>query len=371
MSAVAPGNSASRRLADEVLGPLLARLTTLKTLVRGEDQDLLEKIERELAELKDVVSRVEEREMEIRYSFDPIERHIDDALRGVPVASDGIRSKLSVVDAELDIIKAKVRTAYNLSSNDCCCRQEDGSARQSQTATLARRREMEMIRHQQSPQMRHLRLAVGGFEERLRGCVLCLAAFVEDDITIKKRLLIHWWIGEGFVESSIEGNSRFGELVDKGFLTPLPKPHCSKIHRCKMLPWMQRDLLPDMARRSAFLDSDLSRARRAILQHGRRVTPPFKFNPAVRAIYNISQKYVQLGEGWFAEMKELRTLQLGQWRQFGPLEQIADPIKSHIEVSGTEHLADLDKCTNLRNWDKESPSCISWSTSTCLSATYS
>lgn len=351
MSAVAPGNSASRRLADDVLGPLLARLTTLKTLVKSQgDGDLLEKIERELTEVRDVISRVEAREKEIRYMFDPIERHIDDALRlGAPVTSDdGMRSKLGVVDAQIDIIKAEVRTAYNLSSNDCCRQEDGGSVRHSQTVPLARSRETEMIRHRQSPPMRHLRLAVGGFEERLRGCVLSLAAFPEDDVAIKKRLLIHWWIAEGFVASSTEGNSRFGELVDKGFVTPLPKPHCSKIHRCKMPPWMQRDLLADLARRSAFLGADLSVAHRAILQHGRRAAPPFKFNPGVRAIYNISQKYVQLGEGWFTEMKKLRTLQLGQWRQFGPLEQIADPNKSHVEVSGSEHLADLGKCANLR-----------------------
>ncbi|KAL6647157.1 hypothetical protein ACP70R_014594 [Stipagrostis hirtigluma subsp. patula] len=336
------GNSASLRLADEVLAPLLARLTTLKTSLPEQDRALLEKMERELADLKDVVSRVEETEKEIRHSFDPIERHIDDLLRAAPTATDWIRSLLSAVDAQVDIIRTKVRAAYNLSGSDCC-REKGGSARHSDAADLAR--DMEMIRP--NPAMRHLRLAVGGFEERLRGCVLCLAAFPEG-VAIKKRLLIHWWMGEGFVGSSAEGNRRFAELVDKGFLTPLPKPHCGEIHRCKVVPWVQRHLLADIARRSAFLDEDLSRTSRVMLQHGGEATPSLKFNPGVRAIYNMSQKYVKLGDGWFAGKKELRALQLGQWRHFGPREQIADPNKSHIEVSGMEHFKDLEKCTNLR-----------------------
>lgn len=66
------------------------------------------------------------------------------------------------------------------------------------------------IRH--GPQMSHLRLAVGSFEARLRGCVLCLAAFPEGAV-IKKRMLLHWWVAEGFVRSADEGKSRFDELI--------------------------------------------------------------------------------------------------------------------------------------------------------------
>ncbi|KAL6880520.1 hypothetical protein ACP4OV_012085 [Aristida adscensionis] len=360
MSGVGGGKSASRRLADEVLTPLLARLAALKTFLS--ERGLLEKIERDLAELKDVVRRVEETDKEIRYSFDSIERHIDDALRAAPETVVGIHSKLSAVDAEMAAVKAKVRAAYNnllpVPAGNDCCRQEEGPAREERAVEATSNPRfpgsppVDEFEEALIPATRHLRLAVDGFEERLRGCVLCLAAFPEGDVAVKKRLLIHWWIAEGFVGSSTQGSSLFRELVDKGFVTPLPKPHCGKIHQCKLPRLVLRDVLADVAGRSAFLGADLSTARRAMLQHGGKAAvaaaPPLRFNPEVRAIYNISQKYVQLGEGWFAGKKELRALQLGQWRQFGPRQQMADPSQSHIEVTGTEHLADLEECTNLR-----------------------
>jgi hypothetical protein len=252
----------------------------LKTFTAGphqRDGALLEKMERDLAQLKDVVSRVEGTENEIRYSFDSIERHIDDALRG---AVDGIYWKLSAVDAEMDTVKAKVRAAYNLPlPGNGCCRQDEGWGRSSRCGGTRGSRGRDT--------------SGWPWTGSKRGCVLCLAAFPEGDVAVKKRLLIHWWIAEGFVGSSTEGSSRFQELVDKGFVTPLPKPHCDKIHQCKLPPLVLRDMLAEVAGRSAFLGADLSTARRAmLLQHGRG--GPLKFNPEVRAIYNMSQKYVLL-----------------------------------------------------------------------------
>ncbi|PNT63139.1 hypothetical protein BRADI_4g11951v3 [Brachypodium distachyon] len=59
---------------------------------------------------------------------------------------------------------------------------------------MATMKRMGEIRH--GPQMRHLRLPVGGLEARLWGCVLCLAAFPSGAV-FRKRLLIHRWIGRG------------------------------------------------------------------------------------------------------------------------------------------------------------------------------
>ncbi|KAM3245611.1 hypothetical protein ACQJBY_056755 [Aegilops geniculata] len=356
MSSGARANSASQGLDDEVLVPLLARLTTLKNILaaaggtsnsESESGALLEKIEQEMAQMRNIVGRIDDTEKEIRYSFDPVERHINDALRDAGQVKR-IHPKLRAVDAEMKAIRVKMRQAYNIAS-DWQQEREDGRAPSSALASASSLKIKGTHEIWKSPQMRHIRLAVGGLEERLRGCLLCLVAFPEDEegaTGIKKGTLIHWWIGEGFVESSEEGNIRFKELLDKGFITPLPKVHCHEIHRCKLLPWL-RVLLQDIARCNFFIDVDLNMSPRAFLS-SRKTRSPLKFSPKVRTIYNISQKYVQLGEGWFAGKKELRTLQLGQWRESTPSYQIADPNQRHVEVSGTERFEELENCSKLR-----------------------
>jgi hypothetical protein len=353
-------------LDDEVVVPLLARLTTLKTILastpestssgagamRSEARALLEKIERQMAQLKDVVGRIDKTEKEIRYSFDPVERHVDDAIRAAD-KMEGICSKLREVDAEMASIQAKVHKAYNL-AKDCGQGEGDRGAPSRRAvafsnggSSVINERTEEIWR---SPQMQHIRLVVRGLDEQLRGCLICLAAFPEGDAIIKKRVLIHWWIGEGFVASSKEGSRRFKDLVDKGFIIPLGKDHCDKIHRCRLMPWL-RESLAGLANRSNFLDAeestDFTGRSRAFLR-SRRTSSPLNFNPAVTTVYNMGRKHVQLDKGCFAGKKNLSSLQLGQWREFAPLEQVTNPDRSHIEVSGTERLAELGQCNNLR-----------------------
>ncbi|CAD6252947.1 unnamed protein product [Miscanthus lutarioriparius] len=307
-----------------------------------------------MVQLERVFRRIDDAEKRIRYSFDPGEQHLDDALQHDPPDAERIHVGLLAVDAGVGSIKAGIREAYNI---PCEC-DDDGessssttSPSQSQvsappgTATVMTNK-MGEIRH--GPQMSHLRLAVGGLDERLRGCALCLAAFPEGAV-IKKRLLLHWWVAEGFVRSADEGKSRFDDLTAKGFIIPFTAPNaiCRTVHRCTVRPWM-RDLLLSVARRNGFLElnaGDVEFARRACLRGDKQAAG---FSAAVRAIYNIGQKYVELNERWFAGKKDLRVLQLGQWREFSTAQQIASPMDSHIEVSGVERFRDMESCKNLR-----------------------
>ncbi|KAL6654349.1 hypothetical protein ACP70R_007814 [Stipagrostis hirtigluma subsp. patula] len=388
MSVLAQGSATSRAVEEEILVPLLARLTAISALLdsaappsgpaeretpplpassvasnaehaklRAGARALLDKVRREMVQLEGVFRRIDDAERRIRYSFDPVERHLDDALQHEPPDAGRIHAGLLAVDAGIGAIKASIREAYSLS-----CYQDGGGGEESIAAppaqaplaapgaSMVMARKMAEMRH--GPQMSHLRLAVGGLEERLRGCVLCLAAF-PDGAVIKKRLLIHWWLAEGFVRSAGEGKTRFDELVAKGFVIPsAPSAFCGTDHRCTVRPWM-RDLLLSVARRNGFLElnaGDHASARRACLRGGGgRKAMQSGFSAAVRAIYNIGQKYVELDDRWFVGgKKDLRVLQLGQWREFTAGEQIADPMDSHIEVSGVERLRDMDSCKNLR-----------------------
>ncbi|XP_002437170.2 uncharacterized protein LOC8076732 [Sorghum bicolor] len=176
-----------------------------------------------MVQLERVFRRIDDVEKRIRYSFDPVEQHLDDALQHEqPADAAQIHARLLVVDAGIGSIKAAIRESYNIRSE---CGDDDGgwaggegepstaspSRSQVSCATMVMTtNRMGEIRH--GPQMSHLRLAVGSFEARLRGCVLCLAAFPEGAV-IKKRMLLHWWVAEGFVRSADEGKSRFDELI--------------------------------------------------------------------------------------------------------------------------------------------------------------
>ncbi|TKV94553.1 hypothetical protein SEVIR_9G303000v4 [Setaria viridis] len=383
MSIFAQGNATSRGVEEDILVPLRARLTTISTFLdsaapplciadgegppplasaasaaaedaefRSRSRALLEKLRREMVQLEGVFRRIDDAEKGIRYSFDPVEQHLDDALETLD--AERIHAGLLAVDAGIDAIKTTIRAAYNI---PCDGGGGDGyeylttpptqpSAPGTATAMTTK---MCDIRH--GPQMSHLRLAVGSLEARLRSCALCLAAFPEGAV-IKKRLLLHWWLAEGFVGSAEEGKRRFDELVDKGFIIPAPAPTalCATVHRCTVRPWM-RDLLSSVAKRNGFLElnaGDVAFARRACLQGGGKAQQPTGFSAAVRAIYNIGHKYVELDERWFAGKKDLRVLQLGQWREFSAPEQIDNPMDSHIEISGVERLRDMGSCRNLR-----------------------
>jgi Leucine-rich repeat (LRR) protein len=176
---------------------------------------------------------------------------------------------------------------------------------------------------------------------------MCLAVFPEDAV-IKKRLLIHWWIGEGFVSSVSEGKKFFDELlVPKGFIKPVMKYHCDKVHSCKVQPWI-RGILIESARSTAFVEinsdgsskNDFTRTRRACLYDGKILT---NFHHDVLTVYNIKQQYLELDKAWFSGKKCLSTLQLGRWQDSN-----YDPRAHHIEMNNVEFLKQFKSCKELK-----------------------
>ncbi|KAF8672965.1 hypothetical protein HU200_049033 [Digitaria exilis] len=396
------GNSTSCTVEEEILAPLLARLTTMSTLIEssaalpppppngpatthnnagaGDDgtkvqaRELLAKVRREVVQLQAVFRRIDDAEKRIRYSFDPLEHHLDDALQlqlqlqldgDDPHPLDALRIHTSLLDVHacVEAIKAAIRDTYN--DLPCGVTAGDpvvaGGPPTQLTAGVVMTEKMSDVRR--GPQMSHLSIAVAGLVERLRSCALCLAAFPEGAV-VKKRLLLHWWMAEGFVRSADDGKSRFDELVARGFIIPAAGPGpttaaaplCGTVHRCTVRLWM-RDLLAGVAKRKGFLElgnaGDVAFARRACLRGGGggggKHPAVVGFSAGVRAIYNIGHKYVELDEKWFPGKGDLRVLQLGQWRKFTTRDQIANPMDSHIEVSGVDRLRDMGRsCKNLR-----------------------
>ncbi|OQU76589.1 LOW QUALITY PROTEIN: hypothetical protein SORBI_3010G170500 [Sorghum bicolor] len=348
MSVPAHGNATSLAVEEDILVPLLAPLPTSapcsnrthrllvpvpltakdrrrRRLRRSAAEDaklrarcraLLEKVRQDMVQLERVFRRIDDVEKRIRYSFDPVEQHLDDALQHEqPADAAQIHARLLVVDAGIGSIKAAIRESYNIRSE---CGDDDGgwaggegepstaspSRSQVSCATMVMTtNRMGEIRH--GPQMSHLRLAVGSFEARLRGCVLCLAAFPEGAV-IKKRMLLHWWVAEGFVRSADEGKSRFDELIAQ--------------------LWRRRF------------------AHRACLRGGKaQQQEAAGFRAVVRAIYIQHRAEVRR-----ALVRRQEGPARAEARAAPPSRSPAgSPMDSHIEVSDVERFRDMESCRNL------------------------
>lgn len=89
-------------------------------------------------------------------------------------------------------------------------------------------------------------------DDVFKKCLMCLSIFPADK-EIEKRVLIYWWIGEGFVQSEGEktaeevGEDLFNSLIEKEFIHPVYKRFVTSemeslrskdIVKCKVHPWI-------------------------------------------------------------------------------------------------------------------------------------
>ncbi|KAK3119271.1 hypothetical protein QOZ80_9BG0717080 [Eleusine coracana subsp. coracana] len=330
-SAAAGGILFSEYIDNNILTPLLSRLQVISDDQRFRGTDLLEDLDGNqgirglMRDLRSVFAGMAKKERSLVDLFDPIERLATTAI------------------ADSMIFQ---RTDDQPSSGSGTRRGRGGGGGSAGLVCYG------------EEHMEHLRRAVQGMDLRLRHCLLCLAAFPEGAV-IKKRLLIHWWMGEGFVDSVAKGKERFQQLVGMRFASAVRRDHCDTAHACVVHPWIRR-LLVSVAKASAFFyvdadpsqNNDFSWARRACLHDagGGAGALPFKFNPEVLTIYNVDRKYIRLSDAWFSNKARLGTLQLGQWRASSAREQIADPKRSHIELIADEQLIirGIGACKGLR-----------------------
>ncbi|EEE64849.1 hypothetical protein OsJ_19706 [Oryza sativa Japonica Group] len=315
---------------------------------------LLDKIRADLGRLEGAFNDIHQSEKTIEGSFGAVQHLVDELL--------------------LDAAAAPVATSSRQDQLSCRCRGRGrGNAGRARRLKLLGRRAREQLGDAAASAAR---VAMDSLDTRLKRCLLCFVVF-PDDAAIKRRLLIHWWVGERLVDSVDQGKEVFDELVSStGFVTPLRRPHCSKVHGCKIQPWV-RVLLVACARRNAFLDGvrhataatalqqacarrnafldldangmprdDFARTRRACLREGRTVASGAGaggFRWDVTTIYNVDRRYVDLDKSWFARKEELTTLQLGTWRDHG-----YDPRAHHVELINGELLRGIGACRNMR-----------------------
>lgn len=232
----------------------LSRLLTDAILHKdaSEAKLLLDKIRGGLTRLEGAFHEIQHNEKTIEGSFGAVQHLIGELLESpddaVPTARqhqlNWLIEALSSVDKEVAAITGRVNDSFHLSAAATIA-----TAPGTRSTASCRRGALEEC----SGTRRHLKLAMDSLGTRLKRCLLCLAVF-PDDAVVKKRLLIHWWVGERLVNSVEEGKEVFDKLVSStGFVTPVRRAHCDKVHGCKVHPWI-RVLLVARTQSSAFLE---------------------------------------------------------------------------------------------------------------------
>uniref|UniRef100_A0A2N9IE44 Disease resistance protein winged helix domain-containing protein n=1 Tax=Fagus sylvatica TaxID=28930 RepID=A0A2N9IE44_FAGSY len=106
------------------------------------------------------------------------------------------------------------------------------------------------------------------------------ARLFPENAIIKKKVLVHWWVGEGFIDSlnsgektaESTGNEFIKEFIRKGIIEPVHKKRRPKSDSCKMHPSIRHAVI-ELSRRAGFVDftskgnptADFSYCRRACL----------------------------------------------------------------------------------------------------------
>ncbi|KAF9587497.1 hypothetical protein IFM89_003436 [Coptis chinensis] len=177
--------------------------------------------------------------------------------------------------------------------------------------------------------------------ENFRKCLLCLSIFPQGSI-IKKRTIIYWWIGEGFVKATAEktaeevGEKWFNDLVEGNWIHPAKNKSSKVVREFTMDPWV-RWLVIYLARQECFFDLDetgmpssylIKSSRACLLKMDKPESNPSTLREqghsnqegssrgrSVVSVFNgdaerLSAQYL------FSKMKEVKklfVLQLGRW----------------------------------------------------------
>lgn len=203
-----------------------------------------------------------------------------------------------------------------------------------------------------------------GLDVTLKLCLLCFSVFPENAI-IKKKVLVHWWVGEGFIDfsSSITdqggktveqiGYGYFKDLIAKRIIEPVYKKRRPGADSCKMNPLIRYAVI-NLAERAGFVDFDSDRnptakftdSRRAFLVRTKErssmeeLTNNFNLKQEnVQTLFNVSETNFGFRQDWFSKMKYVKVLQLGRWQS---------SVKHVIEAEDSGFLKGLKKMKQLR-----------------------
>lgn len=191
-------------------------------------------------------------------------------------------------------------------------------------------------------------------------CCLSLSIFPEN-VVIKKRHIIYWWIGEGFVKQSAEktaeeeGEYVFEELLNSNLIVAHGMVRCPIVNKFKVNPWIRHMLVSSVLGENkqpfGFYSQIITPSHHNHADHAdhaclvldqQKVQVSGEFDLKSdhwRSVYNLGAKYLTIEPEWMAKMKKLVVLQLGRWQE---------SPSHHIEVTSTEFMRDFKAQKHLK-----------------------
>lgn len=184
-----------------------------------------------------------------------------------------------------------------------------------------------------SPEFTDFRVIYDTLNAATRLCLLCFAVFPANAV-VKKRLLIHWWDGEGFLVNREKtpkevADEIFEELTKKGCIEPIKKKRRWFSDSFKMNPLIHSSVIV-LAEEVGFFDIDegqlsakFSRSFRASLVQGssRKIMDSlghkensFGDEGKLQTIFNVNEPYPDFTLEWFSKLRDVKVLYLGKCR---------------------------------------------------------
>ncbi|CAB4304398.1 unnamed protein product [Prunus armeniaca] len=379
------------RNAEHFLPKLLDRLGKVKANIKpGDDQEVFmrsfKKIEDGLRQLEDLklLPRLKLWEHTLFNQFTVLERRVDKLFLGddesntfnsLEAITDVLARIIENVDQINSIPLMKLMPSYTQSSSEFTHRSQPESG-----LTAAKKLSKELSQMgvekgiHESRAMANLRRSYEHLEgTELRLCFLSLSIFPEESV-IKKRPLIYWWIGEGFITATQDktaeevGEEIFGKLMKQGLI----QPHGNVVNAsssstsCTLHPWI-RCMLIRLAKDALLFHFDsswpwmpscqVSLGRRAWLVFDQNPTSPGEED--LLTVFNVNTNYLSFKREWLRKLKNVVVLQLGRW-QSSPTHHIeVDDEGLFLKGIGAQHYLSF-KYLSLRGISgiTRIPSCI-------------
>ncbi|KAL1821116.1 hypothetical protein ACET3Z_015985 [Daucus carota] len=206
-----------------------------------------------------------------------------------------------------------------------------------------------------SPAFRDFEVQYNALPNNLKLCLLCFSVFPARAI-IKKRLMVYWWIAEGFIDQKgYAGNAKdleqlgaeyFNELVKKDFIKPYHNKRRLEVETCKM-PSFIRSAVISIAARAKFFDfhstgrpevNCRSSFRSALFSGIHGLESDFDFEK-FHVVFNVCEDILDIKPEWIHRMKNVVVLYLGRWQSIG---------NHHIEVNEEKFLEALGDMKQLK-----------------------
>ncbi|XP_030970840.1 disease resistance RPP13-like protein 4 [Quercus lobata] len=309
-----------------------------------EIQKDLDYINKACHKLKDSADRVDEEIQRL------ILQRLDDAFRErteEALANSPRINKLKRTKDVVSMLKNQICSSPQLSSDSLLDKQPEVNINdQKITKSLTLKRIKEMY---------------NGLNEIQKKCLLCFSVFPENE-TIKKKVLIHWWVGEEFIDSlngdgktaEETGNDYFKEFISKGIIEPVKKKGRQSSENCKMQSSV-RDAIIKLAEKDEFVsfdskgnpNADFSSCSRVCLVKTEEGSSLRDFtyiyhhlkHENIQTLFNVNEPELNFRVDRFSKMKNLKVLQLGRWKA---------SARQLVEVEDTEFLKGLKKMKQLR-----------------------